>query len=135
MQEHLLEGIQIFKRPDFLVFRFFPTKKNKDQWRIEKEIYRSILDLTKNCDVSERKNMIHTLVEASKYGELGSSTPQQFIVDNCKELCIVAMDVPGITGIWGLMLLALHPEWQERARAEVLEIVEARLWMLKSLAR
>ncbi|KAL1827572.1 hypothetical protein ACET3Z_005984 [Daucus carota] len=103
-------------------YRFFPTKKNKDQWRIEKEIYRSILDLTKNCDVSESKNMIHTLVEASKYGELGSSTPQQFIVDNCKELCIVAMDVPGITGIWGLMLLALHPEWQARARAEVFQV-------------
>lgn len=66
--------------------------------------------------------MIQTLVEGSKHGELGSSTPQQFIADNCKELCIVAMDVPGITAIWGLMLLALHPEWQARARAEVLQV-------------
>lgn len=92
------------------------------QWRLEKEIYRNILEIAKICSISESKSMIQTLVEGSKHGELGSSTPQQFIADNCKELCIVAMDVPGITAIWGLMLLALHPEWQARARAEVLQV-------------
>lgn len=102
-------------------YRFFPTKRNREQWRLEKEIYRSILEIAKKCS-SESESMIQTLVEGSKHGELGSSTPQQFIADNCKELCIVAMDVPGITGIWGLMLLALHPEWQARARAEVLQV-------------
>lgn len=102
-------------------YRFFPTKRNREQWRLEKEIYQTILEIAKNCS-SDSKSIIQTLVEGSKHGELGSSTPQQFIADNCKELCIVAMDVPGITGIWGLMLLALHPEWQARARAEVLQV-------------
>ncbi|KAK1357318.1 hypothetical protein POM88_050574 [Heracleum sosnowskyi] len=103
-------------------YRFFPTKKNREQWRLEKEIYGSILELAKNCSISESKSVIQTLVEGSKHGVLGSSTCQQFIADNCKELCIVAMDVPGITGIWGLMLLALHPKWQARAHAEVLQV-------------
>ena len=66
--------------------------------------------------------MIHTLVDGSKHGKLGPSTPQQFVVDNCKELCVVSLFVPGTTAIWGLMLLALHPEWQDRARAEILEV-------------
>ncbi|KAL1834015.1 cytochrome P450 714C2 [Daucus carota subsp. sativus] len=102
-------------------YRYFPTKMHRRQWRLEKEIYRIIRDLEMKCE-GEGEGIIHTLVDSAKHGELGSSTPQQFVVDNCKELCIVGMEVPGITAIWGLMLLALHPEWQERARAEVLEI-------------
>ncbi|XP_017233410.1 cytochrome P450 714C2-like [Daucus carota subsp. sativus] len=103
-------------------YRFFPTKRNKEQRRLEKEIYWLILELAKKCRMREGESMIQTIVEGAKHGELGSSTPQEFIVDNCKELCIVAMDVPGITAIWGLMLLAMHPEWQARARAEVMDV-------------
>lgn len=96
---------------------------HRQQWRLEREIYRIIRDLEMKCkSEGEGEGIIHTLVDNAKHGELGSSTPQQFIVDNCKELCIVGMEVPGITAIWGLMLLALHPEWQARARAEVLEV-------------
>lgn len=84
---------------------------------------------------SEGESIIQTLVDGAKHGELGSSTPQQFIVDNCKELCIVAMEVPGITAIWGLMLLALHPEWQARARAEVLEICGGQILDVEKLGR
>ncbi|KAK1368937.1 hypothetical protein POM88_035029 [Heracleum sosnowskyi] len=101
--------------------RFYPTKIHRQQWTLEKEIYRIIQDIEMKCR-SEGESIIQTLVDGAKHGQLGSSTPQQFIVDNCKELCIVAMEVPGITAIWGLMLLALHPDWQARARAEVLEI-------------
>ncbi|XP_017253665.1 cytochrome P450 714B2 [Daucus carota subsp. sativus] len=100
-------------------YRYFPTKMHRQQWRLEKEIYRIIQNLEMKCkSEGEGEGIIHTLVDSAKHGELESSTPQQFIVDNCKELCIVAMEVPGISAIWGLMLLALHPEWQERARAE-----------------
>ncbi|KAK1382320.1 Cytochrome P450 [Heracleum sosnowskyi] len=102
-------------------YRYYPTKKHREQWKVEKEIYRIIQDIDKKCK-SQGESILQTLVDASDKGELGSCTPRQFIIDNCKELCIVAMEVPGITAIWGLMLLAAHPEWQERARAEVLEI-------------
>ncbi|KAL1827573.1 hypothetical protein ACET3Z_005985 [Daucus carota] len=103
-------------------YRFYPTKINRERWRLEKEIYWTILEITKKCGASGAKSMIHTLVDGSKHGKLGPSTPQQFVVDNCKELCVVSLFVPGTTAIWGLMLLALHPEWQDRARAEILEV-------------
>uniref|UniRef100_A0A166DE79 Cytochrome P450 n=1 Tax=Daucus carota subsp. sativus TaxID=79200 RepID=A0A166DE79_DAUCS len=101
--------------------RFYPTKKHREQWRLRKEIYSIIKDLEKKYR-SQGESIIQILAEASNHGELGSCSPQQFIVDNCQELCIVGQEVPGNTAIWGLMLLAMHPEWQERARAEVLEI-------------
>ncbi|KAK1368934.1 hypothetical protein POM88_035026 [Heracleum sosnowskyi] len=102
-------------------YRFYPTKTHRQQWRLEKEIYGIIQEMEMKCR-SEGESIIQTLVYGSKHRELGTSTPQQIIVDNCKELCIVAMEVPGITAIWGLMLLALHPDWQARARSKVLEI-------------
>lgn len=122
MQEFLLDGVQILKHSYFLIFRFLPTKINRERWRLQKEIYGTILDITKKCSMSEGKSMIHTLVDGAKHGELGPSTPQEFVVDNCKELCVVSMFIPGTTAIWGLMLLALHPKWQDRACAEVLEV-------------
>lgn len=78
------------------------------------EIYRTILEMTKKCGMSEGKSMIHALLDSAKHGELGPSTPQEFVVDNCKGLCVVSMIVPGTTAIWGLMLLALHPESRSR---------------------
>lgn len=104
-------------------YRFLPTKQNKEQWRLEKEIYSVIIETTRKCTMSGvGEGMIHKLVDGSSHGELGSSTPQEFIVDNCKDLYLAAFEVTGIASIWGLMLLACHPDWQARARAEVLEL-------------
>lgn len=103
--------------------RFLPTKQNKEQWRLEKEIYSVIMEMTRKCKMSGvGEGMIHTLVDGSSHGELGPSTPQKFIVDNCKDLYLAAFEVTGIASIWGLMLLASHPDWQARAREEVLQL-------------
>lgn len=79
--------------------------------------------------------MIHTLVDGAMHGGLVPSTPQEFVVDNCKELCVVSMFVPGTTAIWGLMLLASHPKWQDRARAEVLEVCGGQIPDAKELGK
>ena len=55
-------------------------------------------------------------------GELGPSTADQFIVDNCKDVYLGAFEVNAVVAIWGLMLLASHPEWQARVRSEVQEV-------------
>lgn len=103
--------------------RFLPTKQNKEQWRLEKEVYSIIMETTRKCTMEKvGEGMIHTLVDGANHGELGPSTPQQFIVDNCKDLYLAAFEVTGIAAIWGLMLLAAHPDWQALARAEVLEL-------------
>ncbi|KAA8543914.1 hypothetical protein F0562_021909 [Nyssa sinensis] len=102
--------------------RYLPIKKNRELWRLEKEIH-SILDVAKKCNGSAGAgDMLQMLIEGAKNGELGPSSPDQFIVDNCKDLYLAAFEVTGIAAIWGLMLLASHPEWQARACAEILEV-------------
>ncbi|KAK3014381.1 hypothetical protein RJ639_009155 [Escallonia herrerae] len=104
---------------DIRVDEYLPTKNNREQWRLEKEIYSMIIHASKECNRgTTAEAMIQILMQGAKHGELGPSTPEQFVIDNCKDLYLAAFEVSGISAIWGLMLLASHPEWQERARAE-----------------
>ncbi|PWZ38225.1 Potassium transporter 25 [Zea mays] len=50
------------------------------------------------------------------------SAPEDFIVDNCKNIYFAGHETTAVTATWCLMLLAAHPDWQDRARAEVLEV-------------
>lgn len=80
------------------------------------------MDTAKKSNRVSGENLIQILMEGANKGNIGSSTPEQFVVDNCKDLYLAAFEVTGIAAIWGLMLLAAHPEWQARARAEILEV-------------
>jgi cytochrome P450 len=55
---------------------------------------------------------------------LGSSTPEDFIVDNCKNIYFAGHETTSTTAAWCLLLLASHPEWQSSARSEVLEVCQ-----------
>ncbi|KAM7273189.1 hypothetical protein ACFE04_027853 [Oxalis oulophora] len=46
----------------------------------------------------------------------------KFIVDNLKTLYLACHETSSITASWCLVLLAMHPDWQTRVRAEVADI-------------
>lgn len=46
----------------------------------------------------------------------------RFVVDNCKNIYFAGHETTAVAASWCLMLLALYPEWQARARAEVMEV-------------
>ncbi|KDP21832.1 hypothetical protein JCGZ_00619 [Jatropha curcas] len=50
------------------------------------------------------------------------SSKDRFIIDNCKNIYFAGHETTALTASWCLLLLALHPEWQERVRAEIAEI-------------
>ncbi|XP_022730296.1 cytochrome P450 714C2-like [Durio zibethinus] len=99
----------------------FPTEKNREIRRLEKEIHSTIMDIVKHTE-SASKDLLHVIIEGSQSVDLGPSTADQFIVDNCKDICIPASEVTPVAAIWGLMLLASHSEWQTRLPTEVLEV-------------
>ncbi|KAA8515818.1 hypothetical protein F0562_018571 [Nyssa sinensis] len=108
--------------------RHVPTKNNREIWRLEKEISSMILKVVKarSEDIAE-KNLLQMILEGAKsYGDQNGLpadvTPNKFIVDNCKNIYFAGYETTAISASWSLMLLAAHPEWQARARAEVLEI-------------
>ncbi|KAK8662207.1 hypothetical protein V6N13_091794 [Hibiscus sabdariffa] len=67
------------------------------------------------------KNILQMIVEGANRSDLSEDEIDTFVVDNCKNICFVAYE-GAVPAIWTLMLLALYPEWQDKVRAEALEI-------------
>ncbi|KAJ4953049.1 hypothetical protein NE237_029881 [Protea cynaroides] len=102
--------------------RFVPSKNNREIWRLEKEIRTLILKVVRERkEAGYEKDLLQMILESANNNneELDES---QFIVDNCKNIYFAGHETSATTASWCLMLLALHPEWQDRARAEVVDV-------------
>lgn len=105
-----------------------PSKNNREIWKLEKDINARIVKVVKSSNkASEGKDLLQTLIEAAK--EDGESNkkwinidPHKFIVDNCKSLYFAGYETTATSASWCLMLLAQHPEWQDRCRADIHDI-------------
>ncbi|XP_058095276.1 cytochrome P450 CYP72A616-like [Magnolia sinica] len=117
--------------------RFVPTKKNRRRMYLDKEI-KAIL-----------RNLIHKKEQAMKMGE--SSTNDLLgllllqsnncngvlepgtnsennaltiddVIEECKLFYFAGQETTSVWLTWTMILLAMYPSWQERAREEVLQI-------------
>jgi cytochrome P450 len=105
--------------------RHLPTEKNRRIWRLTLEIRSLILHLASERRRSETAaaaaaapDFLSSIIENSR----GQPRADDFVVDNCKNIYFAGHETSAVTATWCLMLLAAHPEWQDRARAEVLEV-------------
>ncbi|OIW00975.1 hypothetical protein TanjilG_16224 [Lupinus angustifolius] len=110
-------------------FRYMPIRTNREIWRIEKEIDTKILKLIKErLDHGEEKDLLQMILEgANNYEEsdtllTNSISHDRFIIDNCKNIFSAGHETTSITASWCLMLLASNQVWQDRVRAEVLQV-------------
>ncbi|PNT65553.1 hypothetical protein BRADI_4g44270v3 [Brachypodium distachyon] len=107
--------------------RYLPTKSNREIWDLGSSIRTLVLNIAKKHDhdsvtTSPDNFLLHSIIEGSKAASFASCTPEDFIVDNCKNIYFAGHETTSSTAAWCLMLLASHPEWQSRVRVEVLDI-------------
>ncbi|GJN28451.1 hypothetical protein PR202_gb16576 [Eleusine coracana subsp. coracana] len=110
-------------------FRYLPTKSNREIWSLDTSIRNLILNIAKNHDEHDsathiNNDFLHSIIEGAKGGPLSSCTPEDFIVDNCKNIYFAGHETTSTTATWCLLLLASHPKWQSSARGEVLEVCQ-----------
>lgn len=62
------------------------------------------------------------ILEGAKNSNLSREAMDRFMVDNSKNIYLAGYETSAVSATWCLMLLAANPEWQDRVRAQVLEI-------------
>ncbi|PRQ34882.1 putative cytochrome P450 [Rosa chinensis] len=108
--------------------RHFPTKSNREAWALEKEAATLILRVVKERQAAGyEKDLLQMILEGAKNSDLSQEAADRFIVDNCKNIYLAGYETTAVSATWCLMLLALNQEWQERVRAEVLQVFEGRI--------
>jgi len=124
--ERLMEAFQTLFIPGYW---FLPTKNNRRMRAIDREIctiLRGIIGkkdrAIKNGETSS-DDLLGLLVESNMResdgkADLGMTTED--IIEECKLFYFAGMETTSVLLTWTLILLSMHPEWQEQARKEVL---------------
>lgn len=115
----VLEAIRSVYIPGF---RFLPTKKNRLRKRLEKETGDAIRMLLNNCSrtANNSKSLLSLLMHPIKNQDDKQETLDiEEVVDECKTFYFAGKETTANFLTWAFLLLALHQEWQSKAREEV----------------
>jgi cytochrome P450 len=111
------------------ICRLLPTKNNRRMKEIDREIRKILHGIIRKRERafidSEGTNddLLGLLVESNMResngnAKLGMTTED--IIEECKLFYFAGMETTSVLLTWTLILLSMHPEWQEQAREEVL---------------
>jgi PHYB activation tagged suppressor 1 len=117
----------------FDFFRFFPTRRNINSWRLDKEIKKSLMKLierrrekssvNKTHQDSCPKDLLGLMIQASNSC---ADVTVHDIVEECKSFFFAGQHTTSNLLTWTTVLLAMHPQWQAQAREEVLRVCGSR---------
>jgi cytochrome P450 len=126
-----------FSNPLFWIpgYRLLPTATNQKIAKLKFEIDKALKQLVQGRQVVMRKGEVPfeedllglMLLAFHKNGEKDMNKSKhalslQAIADECKTFFLAGSETVALTLTWTLLLLAEYPEWQECARAEILEV-------------
>ncbi|WVZ77415.1 hypothetical protein U9M48_025282 [Paspalum notatum var. saurae] len=123
-------------------YRFLPTKKNWQSWKLDREIRRSLTRLiarrSHEAEEEEKagdgdsagggfRDLLGAMINAGggerkKPPTTAAAIPVEDMLEECKTFFFAGKQTTTNLLTWATVLLAMHPEWQERARREVLHV-------------
>lgn len=108
---------------DLFHHRFVPTKKNQKRQRLNQEIQCSLRKLIEinGTKCEDSKNLLGLMLSAGKAGSEYKMEIEE-IIHECKTFYFAGKETTANLLTWATLLLALHQEWQVKARDEVLKV-------------
>ncbi|KAF6140528.1 hypothetical protein GIB67_035555 [Kingdonia uniflora] len=117
-------------------FRFIPTKKNKRRMKLDKEIKDMLREIIHKKEQGMRigessgddllsmmlqSNSMNYLHENAKESTTNGMSIEE-VIEECKLFYFAGQETTSTWLTWTMVVLAMHPNWQEKARDEVLQI-------------
>ncbi|EOY30296.1 Cytochrome P450, putative [Theobroma cacao] len=126
-----LEAMQSLYIPGF---RFIPTRKNQRRKKLDKDITSILRNVIRRKEHGMRTGQARSddllgmlLQHNNQYALLENASGAggmaiEDIVEECKQFYLAGQETTASWLTWAITVLALHPEWQETAREEVLKV-------------
>ncbi|CAL4962525.1 unnamed protein product [Urochloa decumbens] len=124
--ERLIKVFQYLYIPGFL---FLPTQNNRRMKEINREIEGVLRGMIEKRELAiengeaSGNDLLGVLLQFnidSGKGSLRMSTEE--MIEECKLFYFAGMETTAVLLTWTLVVLSMHPEWQDRAREEVLSV-------------
>jgi PHYB activation tagged suppressor 1 len=120
-------------------YRFLPTRKNRMSWSLDREIRRELVALIgrrsdeahlsgDNKGNNGFRDLLGLLINASgseaknKKKQSPAAIPVVDMLEECKTFFFAGKQTTTNLLTWATVLLAMHPDWQDSARREVLDV-------------
>uniref|UniRef100_A0ACD5YQ18 Uncharacterized protein n=1 Tax=Avena sativa TaxID=4498 RepID=A0ACD5YQ18_AVESA len=116
-------------------YRFMPTKKNWLSWKLDRDIRRNLTRLIGRrsdeadggkADSGSFRDLLGLMINAGERttarAPVAKAIPVHDMLEECKTFFFAGKQTTTNLLTWATVLLAMHPEWQERARREVLDV-------------
>ncbi|KAK7328384.1 hypothetical protein VNO77_22489 [Canavalia gladiata] len=129
--KQMLLAADAFQKVFIPGYRFFPTRRNINCWKLEKEMKKllvKVIDGRKenacgNLMMKGCKDLLGLMIEASNSNV---NVTVDDIVEECKTFFFAGKHTTSNLLTWTTILLAMHPQWQIRARDELMSVCGAR---------
>ncbi|KAL6614873.1 hypothetical protein ACP70R_037143 [Stipagrostis hirtigluma subsp. patula] len=126
LAERLIQSFQTIFIPGYWLL---PTKNNRRMREIDREIRKILRGIIgkrekaiKNGETSN-DDLLGLLLESNtrlSNGNANLGMTTEDVIEECKLFYFAGMETTSVLLTWTLIVLSMHPEWQERAREEVL---------------
>ncbi|XP_062206255.1 cytochrome P450 CYP72A616-like [Phragmites australis] len=124
--ERVTKAFQYMYIPGFL---FFPTQNNRRMNEINREIEGNLRGMIEKREraiesgESSSNDLLGLLLQSNRdSGKGGLRMTTEEVIEECKLFYFAGMETTSVLLTWTLVVLGMHPEWQERARDEVLSV-------------